>query len=75
MEKITATTKKGLPIISLFISKNEGGTFDSSEIICKIQTELTKNSSRQAFLVKWVNDGRYIRINDEPFALTPGSVY
>ena len=57
MEKITATTKKGLPIR-------------------KIQSELVKNPSRQWYLKKWVNDGRYIRFeNGEPFLLTPGSVY
>jgi len=68
MIKITAVTKKDFPIVSILMDADD--VSDNDKVLTKIETELSRNESREAFLRKWVNDGYLIKIQ-VAFSIAP----
>jgi len=59
--KITATTAKGSPIVTVFINDEE-----TVEDMLKILIgQMDQNSSRRAFRDKWINDGCVVKFGED----------
>lgn len=59
--KITATTARGAPIVTVFINDEE-----TVEDMLKILIgQMDQNSSRRAFRDKWINDGCVVKFGED----------
>ncbi len=56
--KVTAVTKRGAPIITVLVHEDE----TLGDILNIISDQLAQNPSRRAFLNKWIEGERMLRI-------------
>lgn len=59
--KVTALTKKGHPIVSLYVNDQE----TLEDVINMITDQLTQNSSRRAYLDSWIAGGYRLQCGEE----------
>ena len=59
--KVTALTKNGAPIVSVFVNEDE----TLGDLLDIISDELAKNESRRVYLDKWRNEGYIIKCGEE----------